>query len=154
MSQANTTGIDTKICKDLDRQGRNLWNLCVRLKREKDLDSAAAHERGRLLIRTRVLGFHMVELGRQGHRRQRDGEAEIVYLLNLALILGRSCIADSDLESARLVLQKAAEYVERLKDIESRDVQCCNKFEAEYLTLRTALVSDLLLQMDSSLTNM
>lgn len=83
----------------------------------------------------------MLELG----RRARDSEVDVVYLLNLALTLARICIADSELDEARLALQQAAEYVERLRLFADDDCQtdlpgARKRLEAEYLTMRMALV--------------
>ncbi|KOS21897.1 hypothetical protein ESCO_001803 [Escovopsis weberi] len=103
------------------------------------------HKR-RLLLRARLLGFQLLELGRGARRRGGDAEMDTLYLINLAVSLGRNCFGDgdADLDAARFVLRKMAEYVERLKDIpgvssdpEGRAARC--KFEAEYLAMRTAL---------------
>lgn len=131
-----------KAAKDLERQGRNLWNLCVRLKRD-ERDDLLPNNGLELLARARVFAFQIISLGREGGRAKKNAESEIVYLMNLALTAGRLCVVDSDLEAARTVLQKAAEYVEELRclpDGTSRDSR--SVLEAEYLAMRTALVNE------------
>lgn len=77
---------------------------------------------------------------------KKDTESEIAYLITLALTVGRLCVTDSDLEAARTVLQKAADYVELLRGLPSNTVEGGLSgqratLEAEYLAMRTALVS-------------
>lgn len=89
----------------------------------------------------------MLELGRSVGRGKKDAESETVYLMNLALALGKLAIKGSDLDSARLALQKAAELVEKLKALPhtSSDPGRLNqrtRLDAEYLAMRTALVSN------------
>lgn len=145
-SQKNTVKLPPKTAKELERHGRDLWNLCVRLKRDKD-DATVPQEEKRLVVRTRVFGFHILSLGRKGGREKKDVELEIAYLINLALMVGRVCVADSDLEAARTVLQKAAELVEQLKSLPTAqprdDIGQRMRLEAEYLALRTALVGNI-----------
>jgi hypothetical protein len=131
------------LAKDAERKGRNLWNLCVRLRREQD--AAKPAERTKLIVKARSFAFHMLELGRSAGRAKKDSPSEAVYLMNLALALGKICIDELDLDLARLALQKAAELMERLKAIpfDSLDPIGQNertKLDAEYLAMRTAMV--------------
>jgi hypothetical protein len=143
-SQSGSNGsLPSKLAKDVERQGRDLWNLCVRLRRERDATVSA--ERVKLLVKARSFAFNMLELGRSAGRAKKDDKSETVYLMNLALTLGKVCIGESDLDSARLTLQKAAELMERLKtiplgssDLSGQDER--TKLDAEYLAMRTALV--------------
>ncbi|KAL7933348.1 meiosis protein SPO22/ZIP4 like domain-containing protein [Trichoderma chlorosporum] len=131
-----------KVAKDVERQGRDLWNLCLRLRRERN--ESASVEKAKLLIKARCFAFYMLELGRGAGRAKKDEVTEIVYLLSLALMLGKLCAGESDSDSARLALQKAAELMERLRSIpldaaDPREQRERTKLEAEYLAMRTAL---------------
>lgn len=142
-----------KLAKDVERHGRDLWNLCVRLKRERDAPDST--EKAKLLIKARSLAFSMLELGRGAGRAKEDTGAEVAYLMSLSLTLGKHCVEDSDLDSARLALQKTAELMERLKAApldasDPREQSERTKLDAEYLAMRTALVST---RPWSSLTN-
>lgn len=140
-----TTGpLPPKLAKDVERHGRDLWNLCVRLKREKD--PSVPMERAKLLIKARSLAFYMLEFGRSAGRAKEDTGAEVAYLMSLSLTLGKHCVEDSDLDSARLALQKTAELMEKLKAApldasDPREQSERTKLDAEYLAMRTALVS-------------
>ena len=135
------TSLPFQVVKDLKQYGRSLWNECVKVRRKKD-DGLASKERSTLLVRTRLFAFQLNALSREGSRgRKRDKEGELVYLINLALTVGRLCVEDSDLDGARLVLQKVADYVERLGETPTDDPELSNRLEMEYLTMRMALVS-------------
>lgn len=143
-----------KLAKDVERHGRDLWNLCVRLKRERN--RSAPMDKARLLLKARSLAFSMLELGRSAGRAKEDTGAEVAYLMSLSLTLGKHCVEDSDLESARLALQKTAELMERIKAApldasDPREQSERTKLDAEYLAMRTALVST---RPWSSLTNL
>lgn len=135
--------LPSDLAKDAERKGRNLWNLCVRLRREQD--EAKPAESTKLIVKARCFAFHMLELGRNAGRAKKDHPSEAVYLMNLALALGKICINELDLDLARLALQKAAELMEHLKAIplDSSDSIGQNertKLDAEYLAMRTAMV--------------
>ncbi|KND94187.1 hypothetical protein TOPH_00844, partial [Tolypocladium ophioglossoides CBS 100239] len=143
LSPQTAAGISTKAAKDLERQGRNIWNLCIRVNRDTS-DGSPSKERTKLLVRARLFAFQILELGRQAGRHKKDAEAEAVYLLNLALTLARICIGDAEPDSARLALQKAAQFVERLNAV--AEEKCLPdssgariRLETEYLTMRMAL---------------
>jgi hypothetical protein len=135
--------LPSDLAKEAERKGRNLWNLCVRLRREQD--AANSTESTKLIVKARCFAFNLLELGRSAGRAKKDDPSEVVYLMNLALTLGKICIAESDLDLARLALQKAAELMEGLKAIplDSLDSIGRNertKLDAEYLAMRTAMV--------------
>lgn len=136
---ASLSSQNVKILKDC---GRKLWNECIKEKRRID-HTPMSEARSRLFVRIRVFAFLVHALARENHgKRNRDTAEDVVYLLNLALTVGRVCIEGSDLDGARLGLHKVADYVERLKAMngESREgADVTTKFEAEYLTMRTAL---------------
>ncbi|KAL9480853.1 hypothetical protein ACSS6W_005639 [Trichoderma asperelloides] len=134
--------LPSNLAKDAERHGGNLWNLCVRLKRGKDVTKLGQNTK--LIAKARFFAFNMLELGRSAGRTKKDDTSEAVDLMNLALELAKYCMALSDLDSARLALQKAAELMERLKTtpVESLDSIRANermKLDAEYLAMRTAM---------------
>lgn len=65
-------------------------------------------------------------------------------MMGLSLTLARVCVESSDLDGALLSMAKAADYIDRLKNINNlttEDRAQVQKIEAEYLTMRCALVS-------------
>ncbi|KAF5618944.1 transcription factor [Fusarium sp. NRRL 52700] len=131
-----------EVSRSLKDIGRKLWNECIKERRKRDnfLQSAS---RTQLLVRTRVLAFLTHALARE-HRRgkRRDNLEEIIYMMGLSLTLARVCVESSDLDGALLSMTKAADYIDRLKNIHSlttEDSAQVQKIEAEYLTMRCAL---------------
>ena len=136
-----STSLSSSATKDLKRCGRDLWNECIK-ERRKRYDGLAPKERSRLLVRARIFAFQINALAREGSKgKRKDTEADVVYMMTMALTVGRLCIDDSDLDGARLALQKVAEYMEQLKEVPGGDMGLRSRLEAEYLTMRTALVS-------------
>ncbi|PHH68004.1 hypothetical protein CDD80_318 [Ophiocordyceps camponoti-rufipedis] len=123
-----------RAARDLERRGRSLWNACIRAKREA---GSLEGSRRRLLLSSRVLAFHMLELGRG------DGggkEEDVVYLLGRALTLARICVVDGELAEGRMALRKAAGFVERLRSLGDDGLGGpVMRLEAEYLTMRMTL---------------
>ncbi|KJZ71961.1 hypothetical protein HIM_08641 [Hirsutella minnesotensis 3608] len=143
ISQQNTKVPSAAMARDLERRGRTIWNLCIRVKRDQSNDTAPA-DRTRLLVSTRVFAFYMLDIGRHARGLSRDAETNVVYLLNLALTLGRICLGDAEIEWGKLALRKAADYLERLKTLESPKAvtqtgDLLSRLEADYLTMRMAL---------------
>lgn len=142
-TQLGSTGpLPQKLAKQVERQGRDLWNLCIRLRRE--LDAPEPSQRSRLLVKARSLAFYMLEHGRSAGRAKKDEATEAMYLMNMALALGKLCVRDADLDSARMALQKAAELMERLEAMSAgasdvRDQKERTRLDSEYLAMRTAL---------------
>ncbi|PTB63793.1 SPO22-domain-containing protein [Trichoderma citrinoviride] len=142
-AQSGSTGpLPQKLAKQVERQGRDLWNLCIRLRRE--LDASGPIQKSRLLVKARSLAFYMLEHGRSAGRAKEDEGTEAMYLMNMALALGKLCVRDADLDSARTALQKAAELMERLKAVppgtsDLRAQKERTRLDAEYLAMRTAL---------------
>lgn len=126
--------------------GRKLWNDCIKERRKND-NSSLSVARLQLFVRVRLFAFLILMMAAESNHGEKDETGErVVYLLNWALIVGRTCIDGSDLDGARLGLHKVADYVERLKAMDERgnsqeDHAMTKKFEAEYLTMRMALVS-------------
>lgn len=88
------------MAKNLERQGRVLWNLCIRVKRDGGSAVAPSPGRAKLLVTARAFAFDMLELGRLSGRHRRHAEADASYLLNLALTLARICLAESEVRLA------------------------------------------------------
>jgi hypothetical protein len=137
-SQKSSRGISPRTAKELERSGKDLWNLCIRLRRR----NAQSDWSSPLLLRARVFAFHLLEMGRGANRRRRDRESEIVYMADLVLTLGRLCLDDEDLDSARIIMQKATNYIERLHSRAQEDGSNKSRIalEADYLVVRIALV--------------
>ncbi|KAI6780858.1 uncharacterized protein J7T54_007338 [Emericellopsis cladophorae] len=122
------------IARSLEIEGRDLWNLCIKLKRERKAI--------KILPKARLLAFHVLELGRLGvePNRGRAGAVDgVVYLLGLLLTLGRICLAENDLESGRIALQKGALYVDKLKSLQGGNTAGRRSLEAGHITLHMAL---------------
>ncbi|KAH8714206.1 meiosis protein SPO22/ZIP4 like-domain-containing protein [Ilyonectria robusta] len=137
-----TTSLSPQTAKSLKDCGRKLWNECIKERRRKN--DGLAPGRAKLLVRTRVFAFLIHALARENHqgKRKRDDEEEVVYLMHLALTVGRLCVEESDLDGARLGLHKVADYIEQLKSMAGNsqdDPNLRSRLEAEYLTMRTAL---------------
>lgn len=99
----------------------------------------------RLYPIARLFGYLLVEAGRLRLPVNSKTEEKVFYLLRLSLALGKSCIADGDLKSARSALEKAAEHVDKLpaETAEYGHAQSASQIygiQLEYLTLRIALV--------------
>jgi hypothetical protein len=144
-----------EISKDLRDIGRRLWNECIKARRRRD-DLLQSPLRLQLQVRARVLAFLAHALARE-HRRgkSKDNMQEIIYMMGLSLTLARVCVESSDLEGALLSMAKAADYIERLKGMENvtgEDQAQIRKIEAEYMTMRCALVSPELQNSIRSLT--
>ncbi|KAF4966640.1 hypothetical protein FSARC_5689 [Fusarium sarcochroum] len=137
----NHVTVPLEISKDLREVGRKLWNECIRERRKTD-DLLLSPSRIQLQVRSRLLAFLIHALARE-HRRgkKNDNVEEMIYLMSLSLTLGRVCVESSDLEGALLSMGKAANYVERLKNMDSttEEKEQIQKIEAEYFTTRCAL---------------
>lgn len=143
----------------LDSVGTSLWNICTRVKRLEDGDSGSAMKK--MLTLTRVFAFLLLSTAQPANH---STPSAAIRLSKLAIKTGRSCIGKlqislpcmhvsgtnrliehGELESAYVALQKAADYngvlQTLLQTLPEDDASVCNRLEAEYLALRTALVS-------------
>lgn len=125
--------------KTIESHGRDLWNLCIRLKRGAEQVDPKA------LIWARVFAFALLCLGRSSGRRKQDAESEMVYLMANALTLARLCMEAEETELAAGALHKAAELLDSLKKLTSgQPIERGRvKLEADYLAMRMALVNTL-----------
>ncbi|KAF5027780.1 hypothetical protein F66182_111 [Fusarium sp. NRRL 66182] len=132
-----------ELSKNLREVGRQLWNECIKERRKKD-DLLPSPPRIRLQVRARMLAFFIHALARETRRGKRETDIEgMIYMMSLSLTLARVCIEALDLEGAELAIIKAADYIHRLKDMDSTtsaDRLQIHKIDAEYLTMRCALV--------------
>lgn len=149
----------------LDNIGTDLWNRCVQIKRQDD--GEAAPERKKLLTLARVFSFLILALAQWGDH---NTPGDLLRLEKLAIKAGRSCIGivhlrltacirfarltiaylvDGELKFALMTLQKAAEYNGLLQNLQAKlpqeELRTSKRLETEYLTLRIALVSCMLL---------
>lgn len=117
--------------RHLEQQGRDLWNLCIRLKRSDAYPQEGRH----LLARARMLAYCVIEAS----RARRDDVDNALHLLGLVLIASRGCKEVNDLDSLRALLERAAAFVLVLDGhSESND---SNSLTVEYFAMRLALVS-------------
>ncbi|KAI0381571.1 SPO22-domain-containing protein [Hypomontagnella monticulosa] len=122
----------------LDSAGTDLWNWCVQAKRQDGCDVLT--ERSKLFTSVRVYAFLILALAQWGDR---NTPGDLLRLEKLAIKAGRSCIVDSELDFAFIVLQKAADYNGTLQNLQAslpeEESDACRKLEAEYFTIRIAL---------------
>lgn len=139
----NNLNISSQNLRSLSNHGRQLWNTYIKEKRKFD-DASMPGPRSRLFTRIKVLAFFTHVLARQNNRKaQHCARDDVVYLMGMALSVVKSCITEDYLEGARFVLHRVADYVEQMKATKRdrpESIAEATKFEAEYLTLRTALV--------------
>lgn len=124
------------MAKEIEEHGRNLWNLCIRIKHgNTEADP-------KVLILARAFSFALLCLGRNTRRQKKDAESEVVYLMSNALTLARLCMNEQELTLATDTLHRAAELLDRLKSITSElPVEKGRvRLEADYHALRIALV--------------
>ena len=71
-------------------------------------------------------------------------EDDAVAIINQGLMLAKICINESDLDAARLGLGKVTKYIDKLRQLDAENHISPGhrlNIEAEYLTMRCALVS-------------
>ena len=134
-----------RTAKDLERQGRDLWNSCLRLVRQLDAQGTGQRQ-SKLLTRVRVLAFHMIAMGCENLNRQTGhDEMNAAYLFNLAMTTVRYCAQTDDLSPAGAIMQLGAGYLQKYKDMVhhgSADAAQSRVFKraADYSIMRMALV--------------
>ncbi|KAI0843290.1 meiosis protein SPO22/ZIP4 like-domain-containing protein [Hypoxylon sp. FL0890] len=129
---------DSRRHAELDSAATDLWNWCVQIKRQDE--SAISSARSRLLTFVRVFSFLILALAHWGgHNKPGD----LLRLEKLAIKTGRSCTVAGELDYARMVLQKAADYNGLLQTQQAKlpreELDACKRLEAEYLILRIVL---------------
>lgn len=145
--------LSERLFRSLERQGRDLWNLCLRLKRDRFSGSEASSSQLKLLADVRLLSFFMLSIGRHGAKSgKEDSYSNAIYMLNLALTATRTCLQDSELSLARQALQKAGCYADMLKLDEfvesfSAEAQRAERLQLEYMGMRLALVINIFLKL-------
>lgn len=152
--------------EDMDQEGTNLWNFCTRLKRES-VEKAPPASILRVITTSRVLAYQMLHLCQWSSKASVNitchlmrialkaakactGMAPAVYRF-IACHSGTSCSCsaratdDCDVQSARFVLQRAADYHGRLLQLsqvsEQDESHECTQLEAEWTAMRVVLVS-------------
>ncbi|KAI3394550.1 hypothetical protein diail_2541 [Diaporthe ilicicola] len=126
--------------EDLDAEGTKLWNICTRLGRENVHGTAQSSTGLKLILASRVLAFHVLHLSQWSTKCTVSTAS---HLMGLALKAAKLCIDCEDVQNARLVLQKAADYHCRLQNpsrtMEPEDAAQFIETEAEWTVLRIAL---------------
>ncbi|KAI1330714.1 SPO22-domain-containing protein [Xylariaceae sp. FL0255] len=124
--------------KQLNTAGLNLWNWCVKQKRNDEQDSPP--DCARLFTLARVLSFLMLASARTN--RDNTG-APLFRLENLAIKTAKSCIENKEYDFALLALQKAAAYNGELQAMQGflseEDINACHQLEIQYSSLRIVL---------------
>ncbi|KAI8316407.1 Transcriptional regulator [Colletotrichum sp. SAR11_59] len=133
---------------ELDRKGTELWNLCMRLRRDEMPGEPPT--RKKLLLRARVFAFLMIDIARfwkvAEDARPEDWMplANVVHLMRLALKTGKMCLDDCGAKFANMVFLKASNYSDLLGRLTQTmlgpdDLAECKRLESEYYILRTAM---------------
>ncbi|ROT35208.1 SPO22-domain-containing protein [Sodiomyces alkalinus F11] len=133
-----------RLSRDLDNHARELYNACVNTQRAV-VPEAVISTRTKLLLQSRHFAFLLMALAHppafMNSRELRFGD--IVQLFSVGFKVSRLALGAS--WTAVNALQKVAEYISHLptlkRDLSSDQVAQCQQLEAEYLILRTALVS-------------
>ncbi|KAI8266069.1 hypothetical protein K4K58_010374 [Colletotrichum sp. SAR11_239] len=133
---------------ELDRKGTELWNLCMRLRRDEMPGEPPT--RKKLLLQARVFAFFMIDIARfwkvAEDARPEDWMplADVVHLMRLALKAGKMCLDDCGAKFANMVFLKASNYSDLLGRLTQTmlgpdDLAECKRLESEYYILRTAM---------------
>lgn len=145
----------------LEREGTNLWNLCTRLKRESaDTATSKTSAGSKLVLESRVLAYQILHLSQWSSK---SSVRIATHLMRIALKAAKCCTgswpislgidgrltflrtADGhDVQTARSVLQRAADYHGRLQQLSHAPPQAhdneCTYLEAEWTAMRIVLV--------------
>lgn len=151
--------------EDLDQEGTNLWNLCTRLKRE--LTATGSQDSVlQVIMASRVLAYQMLHLCQWSSKASVDVTC---HLMRIALKAAKVCTGEilvilfptiqkycmlmscayptdnHDVQSARFVLQRAADYHAKLLQLSETSDQDeaheCTQLESEWTAMRIVLVS-------------
>lgn len=93
----------------LESVGRRLWNIFLR-KQNCSVETENQSSQHQFHIRARLFGHLLLGIGLLGRPDANAGQSA-PYLTRLGLALSKVCINQSDLESARIALQKVTEYL-------------------------------------------
>lgn len=93
----------------LESVGRRLWNIFLR-KQNCSVETDNQSTQHQFYIRARLFGYLLLGIGLLGRPDANAGQSA-PYLTQLGLALSKVCINQSDLESARVALQKVTEYL-------------------------------------------
>ncbi|KAI1139503.1 SPO22-domain-containing protein [Hypoxylon sp. FL0543] len=119
---------DSRRHAELDTAATDLWNWCVQIKRQDESNISSA--RSRFLTCVRVFSFLILALARWGDHNK---PGDLLRLEKLAIKAGRSCTVAGELDYARMVLQKAADYNGLLQTqqakLPSGELDACKRLE-------------------------
>jgi hypothetical protein len=140
-ASAPTTTVPSTMRK-LGAQGRALWNVCVKSRRDATIELSQDKRQG-LVLKSWLLAYLFFELGR-GKDMAQDGDVAVAArMLKLVLTVAAAGINDSDLDAARFALQRGASHINALESaapgLDSK-LNGVNGLLTEYYTLRILLV--------------
>lgn len=126
--------------QQLESVGRRIWNVCIRKHNSADSSNKFATKS---YTRERLFSFLLLGLGLLA-RQDANTNTSTAYLVPLGLTLSKACVNTSDLGSARISLQKVAEYLDSksrqaLRSPSESDPSTDAEY-ASYYILRIALV--------------
>lgn len=128
--------------RKLETQGRMLWNLCMKLRRDSTVNPNRSKNQ-KLVLHSWLLALFLFDLSRQGSAEQKI-EADVAeYMLDLVLTVATASVNDAELVVARLALQRGAAFENALESAVSerenknqKSIRC----QAAYYMLRILLV--------------
>ncbi len=141
------TPLDKVSVRDLERNGRDIWNQCIRLKRKAQA-ATGSEATTPLWSRARLFALFLLDMSRKGGKLPGSDADEVASLVSLAITLSKICIFEDHLDTARAALQRVAEYLDPSKPANgatplNSQTTKQQKLEAEYLLLRIILVSSI-----------
>ncbi|KAJ4152935.1 hypothetical protein LMH87_009453 [Akanthomyces muscarius] len=101
--------LDQDTAHQLESVGRRLWNTFLR-KQNCTVETHSQSSQHQFYLRARLFGYLLLGIGLLG-RPDANADQSAPYLTRLGLALSKVCINQSDLESARIALQKVTEYL-------------------------------------------
>lgn len=135
VAKSEPGSVSSATARNLEKQGRDLWNLCIRLKRSESYPPDARH----LLARARQFAYCVIEAGRGKGKGRRHGTSNALYMLGLALVAARACMEVDDLDTLRVMLERAAALVSVFEGQAMEGEKA--KLTVVYFSMRLALVS-------------
>ncbi|KAH8687536.1 meiosis protein SPO22/ZIP4 like-domain-containing protein [Tricladium varicosporioides] len=125
-------------CEEIDTIGTALWNLCTRLRRDKN--PVEPGNTPSILVVARVFAFLLLNCAHD-HGKVTVGNS--LRLMRIGIKAAKGCLEEKQVDPAQKVLEKFGKQEEALKkaqvELTPEDVEECERLNAEYFVLRTAL---------------
>ncbi|TAQ83981.1 hypothetical protein B7494_g7694 [Chlorociboria aeruginascens] len=125
-------------CKEIDKHGTTLWNLCTRLRRDCTPDTTPTM-RLTILLMARVFAFLLLDCAHQGGK---SATGNLTRLMKIGIKAAKNCLENKQIPLALRVLEKLASYQVILQkpndDYEPEQKQENGRLISEYYILRTA----------------